>query len=216
MKSQCTKAHCKTAAGIDGRPAMIVCARDVKKKRQKKTVKGLDTPAKKSKYQEIYEDSDSDSSLLSVNELSDDEIDDNPREQLFEFWKSVSLPVPENDVKGKWFCAIYENGCRKSLYIGRAMKRFLEDGDGPVTALELDCLMPRVGNDCILEGYPPGQGDPYMFPIEDVLGGFLAVQPAPQKKWRVEDIYKMEAFYEKVKDANRKEWLQQFRLEGSS
>ena len=46
MKSQCTKAHCKTAAGIDGRPAMIVCARDVKKKRQKKTVKGLDTPAK--------------------------------------------------------------------------------------------------------------------------------------------------------------------------
>ena len=73
MKSQCTKAHCKTAAGIDGRPAMIVCARDVKKKRQKKTVKGLDTPAKKSKYQEIYEDSDSDSSLLSVNELSDDE-----------------------------------------------------------------------------------------------------------------------------------------------
>ena len=182
----------------------------------KEDCQGFRYTSKKSKYQEIYEDSDSDSSLLSVNELSDDEIDDNPREQLFEFWKSVSLPVPENDIKGKWFCAIYENGCRKSLYIGRAMKRFLEDGDGPVTALELDCLMPRVGNDCILEGYPPGQGDPYMFPIEDVLGGFLAVQPAPQKKWRVEDIYKMEAFYEKVKDANRKEWLQQFRLEGSS
>lgn len=46
MKSQYTKAQCKTAAGKDGKPAMIVCTRDVKKKRQKKTAKGLDTPAR--------------------------------------------------------------------------------------------------------------------------------------------------------------------------
>lgn len=62
------------------------------------------------------------------------------------------------------------------------MKRFLEDGDGPVSAsLELDCLKPRVENDCILEGYPSGQGDHNVFPIEDVLGGFLAVELAPRR-----------------------------------
>ena len=210
MKSQCSKALCRIAAGANGKPVMIVCGQSANIKVDRTKELPLDTPrSKKTKYEEIYGDS-SDSSLSSTDDESEDQY--NPRDQLFEFWKSISPPVDENCIKGKWFAAIYKEGNKPSLYVGRALQRFLKDKDGDVTHLELDCLKPRVGNIDILDGYPSGQGDKYLYPIEDVLGGPLDVVPVPRKQsWRVNKLQNIEYFYETVKSEDRKEWIEQFR-----
>ena len=40
--------------------------------------------------------------------------------------------------------------------------------------IELDCLKPQVGSDCILEGCPENETDLFMFKIRDVFGEPLA------------------------------------------
>ena len=79
--------------------------------------------------------------------------------------------------------------------------------------MELDCLKPRVGNVDILDGYPPDHdGDKYLYPLEDVLGGPLDVIPVPRKRsWRVVNLDKIESFFEKVKNEDRQQWLKEFR-----
>ena len=68
-----------------------------------------------------------------------------------------------------------------------------EDG-GQVTHLELDCLKPRLENDNILQGYPSGHEDIFLYPISDVFGGPLTVTPVPRRRsWRVEDLDRVEA-----------------------
>ena len=121
MRSQCSKALCRTAAGVQGKPTMIICHQNakgiVKAKRTKKTHKNK---SKKTKYEEIYNgDSSTDSSdrnLTSDGNTSDEEVED-PSKQLFEFWKSVSPPAADEDsIKGKWFAAIYKDGKKTSMY----------------------------------------------------------------------------------------------------
>ena len=46
------------------------------------------------------------------------------------------------------------------MSVGRAKRRFLLKKNGPVAHVELDCLKPQVGNDCILEGCPENETDP--------------------------------------------------------
>ena len=216
MKSQYSTAQCRTASGIKGKPLMIVCGQStkLKAKRAKKVPK--ETLSKKTKYEEIYGDFSAESSSSSSSEAdqSAEELEDqsNLRSQLFDFWESVSPPVDESTIKGKWFAAIYKDGVKSSLYIGRALQRFLKDKDGDVSHLELDCLKPRIGNVDILDGYPPGQDDKYLYPLEDVLGGPLDVIPVPRKRsWKVKDLKNIESFYERVKNEDRKEWIEKFR-----
>lgn len=213
MKSQCTKAQCKTASGAKGKPTMVVCGQTtyLKAKREKKVPS--ETRSKKLKYEEIYGEA-SCSSSSEEEDLTDEAIiiDGGPRGQLFEFWTSVSPPVDESSIQGKWFAAVYEDKNRKFLYIGRMIKRFLMDEEGQVSHLELDCLKPRVGNVDILDGYPPNQGDKYVYPLEDVLGGPLDVVPVPRKRsWRIPNLGNIESFFERVKNENRTEWMREFR-----
>ena len=218
MRSQCSKAQCRTAAGINGKPAMIVCKNSTNGKTRKKVLSQKPLP-KKSKYEEIYGDSSSEfsqDSMSSGDDSSDEgigvQILGSSKEQLWEFWKSVSPPADESSIKGKWFSAIHTKGNKTSMYIGRALQRFLEDECGNVSHLELDCLKPRIGNINILDGYPPDQDDKYVYPIEDVFGGPLDVIPVPRKRsWKVNDLANIESFYEKVKNEDRKEWLREFR-----
>ena len=105
--------------------------------------------------------------------------------QLKDFWRSLSPPVDEAALVGKWFAAVYtlDNG-RTQMSVGRATKRFLAEEEGQVTALELDCLKPRVGSGLILEAYPEGQADIYVFLIKDViLGPLLCTLPKKKGSW---------------------------------
>ena len=78
------------------------------------------------------------------------------------------------------------------------LHKFLDEDEGRVTHLELDCLKPRVGNGNTLYiaiSYPAGQEDKFLYPIWDVFGGPVNVAPVPrQRSWRVENLDKVESF----------------------
>ena len=69
------------------------------------------------------------------NEDSLDEGEDQNESLLIEVWKTGSPPFKESDIIRKWFCADYEG----TLIIDRATRRWLQDEDGKVESLKLDC-----------------------------------------------------------------------------
>jgi hypothetical protein len=128
IKSQCTKAQCKLIAF--GKPKMLVAGGQTIRKDVKKTMKG-----KSRKFEEIYGSdlSKSESDFAEDFDTSADEQDDDdsPSDQIKEFWKSVSSPTPETEIKGFWFSAVYtEAGASPLLSIGRAIHRFLDEEGG--------------------------------------------------------------------------------------
>lgn len=128
--------------------------------------------------------------------------------KLKQFWDSISPPVPEDDILGKWYIGIYKDPKlrgRQTFCIGKAVRRFLEDAEGPVTGLQLDCLKPRVGNTTVLDEYPEGHGDIDLFNITDVFGGPLDIQPLPKRKWNIPNLVQIIKFYEIIAKIDRSE-----------
>ena len=126
------------------------------------------------------------------------------KSQLVKFWKKVSPPHKESTVVGKWYASIYKDSKGKqSLYFGRATKRFLEEAEGKVTNIELDCLKPHVGNSNIIEDYPEGQEDIYLYMIADVFAGPLVMEPYPQRKWNVPNLKEIKQMYDKIVGIDR-------------
>ena len=128
------------------------------------------------------------------------------KEKLKLFWKSISPPVKEDEVLGKWFIAIYKDPKpkgRQTYCIGRAKMRFLDEADGKVSQLQLDCLKPRVGNTTVLQEYPEGRSDIDIFNVTDVFGGPIDIKPLPKKKWDVPNLLEIIKFYEIVVKIDR-------------
>ena len=207
LKSQCSKAMCKIAS--NGKPNMITPAVDrTDKSNQRKKSKPAQGCQKNLVYETIYsasESDESDSQGDSKEDSHEDSLDHEGGDQnesfLIEVWKAVSPPVKESDIIGKWFCADYEG----TLIIGRATIRWLQDEDGKVESLQLDCLKPRVGNNFTLESFPPGQEDIYNFKLHDIVGGPLACR-VPKRKpgcWVFPDLEKANDFYKRVKNIDR-------------
>ena len=67
------------------------------------------------------------------------------RELTQQLWTKLSPPVPEESVVQRWYGAIYHGKKKSHLYVGKAIRRFLDDADGPVSGIELDCLKPHIG-----------------------------------------------------------------------
>ena len=81
-----------------------------------------------------------------------------------------------------------ETKSSRSRRIGgpKMVRRFLEDADGPVQGMELDCLSPHVGTGTILASVPAHlQPDNAVFPIFDIIAGPLEVTPLKAEKWNV-------------------------------
>ena len=201
MKSQCSKVNCRIASG--GKPLMILPARmnvDVSDK----------TPAARNKstvYNAIYSDSSSESDEETQGHVDADDCwteANHVADQLKAFWSNISPPTTQDQIVGKWYAAIYEEKNRKSMCIGRATQRFLTEKDGTVTHLELDCLKPQVGNGNMLESYPDGQSDVWMFELKDVFGGKLACTiPTCKRRWIFPDINKARAYFNQIQDVDR-------------
>ena len=125
-------------------------------------------------------------------------------DQLKAFWSNISPPTTQDQIVGKWYAAVYEENKKKAMCVGRAKQRFLNEKDGTVTHLELDCLKPQVGNGCTLESYPDGQSDVWMFELKDVFGGPLACTiPTCKHQWIFPDINKAKAYFDQIKDVDR-------------
>ena len=90
----------------------------------------------------------------------------------------ISLPTSEAELQGKWYAVVYRGGKKNILYVGKVLKRFLGDEDGPVTGVEFRCLKPKFGSSTILESNPKHLGnDDFVCPIEDIIAGPLGVEP---------------------------------------
>ena len=95
-------------------------------------------------------ESETDEDIMS--ETDEEEIeDDNDEEEMINTWKALNLPNKKEDVVQKWYACIYETKKKNHLYIGKAVKRFLDDKEGPVNDLEIECLKPHVGTGNMLE-----------------------------------------------------------------
>ena len=114
--------------------------------------------------------------------MEEDELAETDEEYLISFWKSLSPPVAEDDIIHKWYGAVYEHKKKFHLYVGKATRRFLYDEDGPVTAIELDCLKPRIGTGTILEAYDKARKDVDRFPLCNIIAGPLNIVPMRNNK----------------------------------
>ena len=115
----------------------------------------------------LYSDSESelDMSLSSIDGLSDNacvsasesdtdnEVDDSIK-MLRSTWASVGVDHKEEDLIGKWYGVIYRCKKKMILYVAKLKNRFLEDVDGPVSSLLMECLMPKIGSENELRATP--------------------------------------------------------------
>ena len=204
LKSQCSKTMCKIVA--NGKPKMVIPAfdrnktacKDLKKSSAKKSGQVL----KRTVYELIYS-SESEKSDRSGDETSDSsqQGEDDVESFLKEVWESISPPIKEDDIVGKWFCADYQG----TLIIGRAKKRWLDDEGGNVQSLRLDCLKPHTGSGCTLQSYPAGQEDIFDFNLEDIIGGPLTCHIPPRKpgSWQFPDWEKVNTYYRELNQVDR-------------
>ena len=142
-----------------------------------------------------------------VEESEESEIeadDDEDEARLLALWKSLSPPTEEKDIIGKWFAVAYQHKRQTLIYIGKIVKRFLTDVDGPAAAFEVDCLKPLVGSGTILEGYAAGSEDISTFPIVNVIAGPVDVHPLRGNKWEVPDYPAIDQLFQRVKRLDRR------------
>ena len=129
---------------------------------------------------------------------SDDEVDNESDDEderyqcecvIKEAWKSLSPPVPEDDIIGKWYAVLWADKRSCQLYIAKVLRRFLEDKRGPISNIQMRCLKLKVGSGTILEDTAAHCPDIQMFPLCDIIAGPLDVIP---RKGRLFDVTKYE------------------------
>ena len=173
LKSICSKIICQ----VDGKkPTMILphCSQDIKSKRSLKNA-----------FNNMSESEDSEDDRFSVdNEVIDDDLESDDEEDaetiLKSTWISLSPPVSEDDLIGKWYGCIYGDK-KPQLYVAKVEKRFLLDEGGPVETILMRCLMPKTGSGITLQDTPKHlPPDITQFPLENIIFGLLEVIPRIQ------------------------------------
>ena len=120
-------------------------------------------------------------------------------------WEKLSPPNLEKNIQNEWYGGIYKENKKEYLYIGKAIQRFLEDVDGPVTGIMLDCLKLKVGSGTVLESYGEGNRDVGFFSIYDIIAGPVTVELLKGCQWNVPDYNILKEKFIKVKSINRQE-----------
>ena len=140
---------------------------------------------------------------------SDDDFENGKIKQIKLLWDTLSPPTSEAELQGKWYAVVYRGGKKNIIYVGKVLKRFLGDEDGPVTGVEFRCLKPKFRSGTILESNPKNLGnDDFVCPIEDIIAGSLDVEPLKgSSKYDVHGYSNVVNFFNSVKDDNRKNWL---------
>ena len=122
---------------------------------------------------------------------------------LRDIWENISPPTKE-DLVGKYFAAIYVHNNKPRLYLGKVIRRFLEDPDSLASGLELDCLKPPTGNDGILEELPSHLArDIDIFPLYNIIAGPLEATLMKGNKWLFKSYQDVKATFAMVKKIER-------------
>ena len=124
LKSNCSKGKCIT----DGKkPVMVLPAAATtcvsKKKVAKDETSDIDSD-------EIESFEESDTCMDVISESNSSIIDDNnddliPTDILRSTWETLSPPVPEEDMLGKWYAVICATKQARHLYVGKTLKPLL-------------------------------------------------------------------------------------------
>lgn len=87
--------------------------------------------------------------------------------------------------------------CRECESMGpKSLRRFLLEKDGPISALEIDCLKLHVGCNSILKSVPIHFGpDIDVFLAKNIIAGPLEVHPLINGRWNVPSYEKTKKLY---------------------
>ena len=143
-------------------------------------------------------------------------------------WNSLSPKVTnEEDLIGKFYAIIYESKKKQKLYVGRIVRRFLDDEGGNVDKLEILCLKPKVGSGTVLEDIPQNQRgvlEPSSSTKNDVvrytdivslvniIAGPLEVEALKGNKFNVPAYEEVRELFDTVAGLDRSVWLKYERI----
>ena len=204
LKSTCSKGKCQ----VDGKkPIMVLPAAATASSSKRKAPTGVASDSDESTDSE-----ESDSDLCEMEDGSESEsstIDEDldPTEVLRATWKTLSPPVTEESVMGKWYAVVYNTKRACRLFVGKVIKRFLVDENGPVDSLEVRCLKPRVGSGTLLDDTPEFLPDISLFNLADVIYGPLEVVPMKAGKFDVPEYQQVVEHFDCVKNLERNSLL---------
>ena len=111
---------------------------------------------------------------------------------------STAPPTPEKDIIGKWCACIYVLPRKQLVYIGKILKRFLKDENGPVLNLEVNCcLKEKIRSPGLYETVPEHLPDITVFKASHVIS-FATVIPLEKGKWEVSNIDEIKLNFNKI------------------
>ena len=98
--------------------------------------------------------------------------------------------VSEKELQGYFLRAIYEKDIYKKkkpkLLVGKLLRRYLADVDGPTVIVDLDCLELAIGSPKILSEPPAHLGkDIGTFDVFNIIAGPLEASFQGGNKWNV-------------------------------
>ena len=197
LKSACSKAKCK----VDGiKPVMIVpaaaTASSSKRKAPASEAEESESDFSDSDFDDTENESDFESETSNTDDVSAADI-------LRATWKTLSPPVTEDSLLGKWYGVVYCTKRISKLFVGKILKRFLADENGLVEKLEVRCLKPKVSSGTIPEDTPAHLPDVSLFDLADVIYGPLKVVPLKSDKFNVPDYEKAVEHFNNVKSMDR-------------
>ena len=105
-------------------------------------------------------------------------------------WSELNSPVSEKELQGRFFGAIYYADMHKKkkpkLFVGKLLRRYLADVDGPTVSVDLDCLELAIGSPKILSEPPAHLGkDIGTFDVFNIIAGPLEASFRGGNKWNV-------------------------------
>ena len=144
---------------------------------------------------EMEDESESDSSNI--------DEDPDPIKKLRATWKSLSPPVAEESVLGKWYVVVYSTKCAGQLFVSKIMKNVLDDENDAVDSLKVCCPKPKVGSGTLLDNVPSHLPDICLFNLADVIYGPLEVVPMRAQKFDVPEYQEVVKHFNCVKMLER-------------
>ena len=186
LKSICSKSLCR----VDGKkPEMILPASTSSNPRRRLAMLANECESGSELEDDTYDTVSEDESEENDSEdVTDDESDEvfTAINKLKETWKSLSPPINETDIIGKWYGLSWTTKRSNTLFVGKLVRRFLVDENGPVDSVIMRCLKPKVGSGIILEDTPSHlPPDESRFPLCNVIAGHLEVSPKGSTQWEI-------------------------------